>query len=461
MDAGDLTTMKPFALELVESGEALAYLHLSGAAVNRDDTSLTYTTAIEEREVTFQYEVLCICNGDTDRLGKAVVYQPSHDPDRIIVAFRAVRIDSDWSTSPSGNKADVESMLDTKFHKTSWLPSKTSQMSFGVARHAGGIWAGGVRGGLSEFLKTTKAREVHFTGLSLAGALAQAVALRSVFEKALPNFHERACVFTFGAVPWINDIGAACYADILGERTVHLCTRMTVHANVLPVSCPAWWEAAVGAAYELDARDVGESSRPFIVADPITSAFAEEHAVMCNTFAIESTRGAPAAKWCNTDDDEVDFWRSGARCSAVTRFPPHLVPRTGIHDLMNHKLPPHDALVRDYMRLHRGRAYKAAVRALVHCAIEARRARDLEATETPTFTAAESPSISVTASAMPKLPRNSSSKRRLADLDEENATDAGNAFEISAELLSEGTRRMNKIASYGSLGRGLDELSMC
>merc|ERR1719305_862420 len=106
-----LGELPPFANSLIESGEALAYLHLSGNAVNfdADHQEITYTTTVNEKEVSFTYDVLCSCSGWAGKHGKAVVYRPIHDPDRIVIAFRAVRLAID-AGQISGNSSDVASM---------------------------------------------------------------------------------------------------------------------------------------------------------------------------------------------------------------------------------------------------------------------------------------------------------------------------------------------------------------
>jgi len=449
--------MPAFALSLIESGEALAYLHLSGAAVNDSKTELTYETTIAEKTVTFRYEVLCTESGSNDRLGKLVVYQPAHDPQRLVVAFRAVRVDTD---RVCGNKADVQSMLDTNFVSTSWLPGKRSRISYGIARHAGGIWGNDPGKGLRAFLQKSDAREVHFTGLSLAGGLAQAVALRCAFDASL-GLRERVNVFSFGAVPWLNASGASDYASKLGERAMHLCTHSTVQAHrFADGDRPDWWEKIGAADEDEDGADGGRHD--YTVIDPITSAFSREHALLCSTFAIEG-RGAakvrePDATGTDKDEEEragvlsplpqeEDVWAAGTRLRRRTHFPPSLVSRKSILDLMDNKLPPHHPLLNDYMRLHRGRAYKAAVRGLVRSAMESRHAFEYSSTPPPA------------APAFPKI-RRTSSKRTLADLETENATDATNCSETEQPAQQHGG--MSKIASYGSLANSfkLDEISM-
>jgi hypothetical protein len=466
--------LPPFANALVKSGEALAYLHLSGSAVTQNQTDISYEATVKDRTVAFSYNVLRTCCGDNDYHGKAVVYQPAHDPNRIVVAFRAVRLETskhssgsraDTGKDISGNRADVEAMLELRVASADWLPSSEARISYGIIRHAGVIWACGRDGGLRAFLKTCKAREIHFTGLSLAGALAQVVALKSELETTL-GICERARVITFGAVPWANASAAADYASVLGERAAHLCTHMTLRVSVHTAPDDRPWWVSNGAPAE-DGRmpmpmhgDVLDLVQTYDVVDPLTCAFKPDHAMLCSTFAVESREAPKVRRWYHSptvqSQDENELWVTGADVRGLARFPAGLVPRKDIVDLFRNQLGQEHSLLNDYLLLHRGRAYKSAVRGLVHSAMERARLRDEPAAITPVVTPVVAP---VAAPTLPKLRRNSSSKRTLSD--PENAIDTSNA-QTTLEWPAQQTGGISKVASYGSLANSfkLDEINM-
>lgn len=465
------TELPPFAAGLIESGEALAYLHLTGshaamaaAKLDADVGSVhTYETSMPsdpETKISFDYEVLAIFNGDRGDLGQAVAYQPQHAPDRVVVAFRAVRVGQiDALTSQtSGNRQDVESYLDPCFIKTTWLPSR-ARMSRGLCRHAGAVWALGSTGGLGNFLVSQCAgKAVHFVGLSLAGALAQATALRATIETKETKIDERAHVITFGALPWANAGAAECYSKILGARSVHLASRLSERVEAADarsgqpaVMAPCWWD---------ERRDVADAGgeRMYDVLDPLTNAFVNEHTVLPNTYAIDALE-------CRADADVVDVseaasvseslglpshaWTSGAHLTALTTFPEAIVPRQRLQALMSQMLEDDDALVLDYMRLHRGRAYKAALKALVDSTRAAKKRRAREAEEEPP----------AAAKLRPGLRRNTSKRtldEALLDPNNENVADGSN----TAIAERPPTGRLSKVASYGSLADKLDQIGM-
>lgn len=361
-----------FASELVESGEALCYLHLSGNHAAIEGESLDarvggvhrYETKVGDSTVDYSYAVLAVFRDSLGDLGQAVVYRPHHAHSRVVVAFRAMRPGKTGAQS-----ADVASMLAIKLVRTAWLP-RGAKMSIGVCAHASSACAPHVNGGLLHFLSVDcKGLAVHFTGLSLAGALAQTIALRAAREHAADgDVGSRAHVLTFGATPWGNAATADTYRTALGGRSVHLVTRLTQERpahlaafHALPVM--PWWEPL----------EAGASPARFASLDPLTVGFAAEHAIMPHTYAISSFGDSAVLARANVHDAELDDWSSGADLRPVTAWPAQLVPKQRLHSLMCHELPEHDGLLLDYMRLHRGRAYKAALKALTRCAMDAQR----------------------------------------------------------------------------------------
>ena len=68
-------------------------------------------------------------------IGRAIAYEPLHDPDRVVIAFRAAR---NSAASVAEAHIDVDNMLDHKAVCVDWLP-RDATLSRGVARHAGSI----------------------------------------------------------------------------------------------------------------------------------------------------------------------------------------------------------------------------------------------------------------------------------------------------------------------------------
>jgi len=195
--------------------------------------------------------------------------------------------------------------------------------------------------------------------------------------------------------------------------------------------------------------DVLNLVQTYDVVDPLTCAFKPDHAMLCSTFAVESREAPKVRRWYDVrrvrSQDENDLWVTGADVRGLARFPAGLVPRKDIVDLFQNQLGQEHSLLNDYLLLHRGRAYKSAVRGLVHSAMERARLRDEPAAITPVVTPVVAP---VAAPTLPKLRRNSSSKRTLSD--PENAIDTSNA-QTTLEWPAQQAGGISKIASYGSL----------
>jgi len=482
-------TFPAWAGDLIESGESLAYLHLSGNHAALDDSikvgSLhTYETTLceaGEQRVKFQYEVLSVFNGDSDELGKGVAYRPLHDPDRIIISFRAVRVDA---LKFAGNELDVNSMLDRTFLQTNWLP-RVARISRGICRHAGCIWSLGEEGGLAAWLARhcKEAKVVHFTGLSLAGALAQVLGLRALIDGGDTCLGERAHIFTFGTVPWCNTAAGELYNRVLAERAVHLATRLLqqttapASAGGLAEEVPSWWLPA--APEGSPSGDSSTYSRVYRVLDPLTAAFGDDHALLSFTYAIDSPQRIVARDepfdFCARS---FDFWSAGCVLSRLTSWDGARTPHAALGQLMTRQLAESDPLSTDYLRLHRGRAYKAALLSLVRSAVRARHAREgiIPAPYPVSLSAQQHNATAPGASQLeaaclpdadaPKggMRRNSSSKRSLAAMlegSDENGTDPNHSSPYGSPTLSGQRGGMTKIASYGSLADKLDEFNMC
>ena len=375
----------PFVSELLATGEVLAYLHLSGHHAATDPKLKTFhkyeTTAggkHSEKPLVFEYEVVAVEGANGGQHGRAVVYRPLHAPDRYVIAFRAVRAQCCAAAMAGadaiihGHPADVDAMLDPKFVQTTWLPAE-ARVSRGICRHAGSTWAI-ERGGLQSWLtdECPPNANIHFVGLSLAGALTQMTALRAVIENETA-LGERAHVLTFGALPWTNQGGRDCYERSLGSRAAHLVTELYQQTpGVFPPAVEPWW---IESTHERELVSFGNThAREYSVIDPLSSGCAPEHVLMHNTFAIGDP-DQPATD--PTTAVKADFWHAeGVSLRLHTVAPQNIVSRREIGKLMTHGLEEDDQLKIDYLRLHRGRAYKVALTALVRSAMQKRQAAE-------------------------------------------------------------------------------------
>jgi len=429
--------LSPFAAQLLQSGEALAYLHLSGnhCTSKVDDNQIgsvhTYQVALrhdqpEGDKFAFEYEVLGVFDS---YIGKCVVYAPLHAPERTVIAFRGVRIDVNMK---EGNASDVSSMLERRMTRVTWLPSK-ARMSIGICRHAGAIW-GGTPGrahlgghttshGLVEFLRTRlrPESEVHFTGLSLAGSLAQLMALRCCLDASIP-IADGAHVLTFGALPFMNAETASVYDATLGARCAHLATRllerMSPAATIRAATSPWWIEA--------DDDDDDAAEKVYAALDPLTLSFMTEPKQPAHTYAIESEQRRASTDcgdgfsiysahpfWSKPDDPDGG---GAARLRAVREWPTDVILRSRLHQLMLNQLDDTDGLHIDFLRLHRGKAYKTAVLALVNSAIETQQAQRASERAAGESERAGEPAAAPTAPTGGVGMRKTSSKRALSEM---------------------------------------------
>ena len=368
-----------FAKQLIETGEAFAYLHLSGNHAAKDRTKdleeiHTYTAWADDfsRPIgSFSYKVLGDFGSNDGMIGRAIAYEPLHDPDRVVIAFRAAR---NSAASVAEAHIDVDNMLDHKVVCVDWLP-RDATLSRGVARHAGSVWghAGSQgfgksagNGGIFAFLQGhCQGKQVHFTGLSLAGALAQAIALRTACDEKM-DMSKRCSVLTFGATMWGNQALTSVYENKLGPRAAHLVTSLMqrtdapVHADGLMARDTPWWVPVDG------------SDGLARVFDPLTLPFMPQHKVQCNTFVVHDPECVAQKARFDMYDDHLAFWamdrtpRCSTRATRVSEWPTSLVGREALKRLLKNELLQGEEmqLQADYLRLHRGKAYLFALRAL-------------------------------------------------------------------------------------------------
>ena len=273
---------------------------------------------------------------------------------------------------------------------------------------------------------------VDFTGLSLAGALSQICALRTCLDKETCHLAPSVHCVTFGATPCMNQKGVNIYSEALGARACHLVTRLTQNITKGPTwrplesRPPPWWapvadaddvtgldapsaealmlaealdgpvwpQAVGGIQGGIDLRSNKGIKSRYHVLDPLTQPFAPGQCTkLPNTFAIESSDLGDYATMSELDPDECldlhhrspPHWKHGAKLTMLqweeesprgkerTSFlggneEKQIINRRALVALFANQLPLDHTLSRDYMRLHRGRAYKVALISLVKSA---------------------------------------------------------------------------------------------
>ena len=156
---------------LLESGEALALLSLTGSRCDRLDESsvgkvIEYRLRDDQLETigpTFRYEVLQ--NFGCGSYSRAVAFRRLDVADgsrRIILAFRGVRPGADQSDCPSpvsgeqspntspppspsspwrsAEKEDLAALCDGRSCSLKWLPKMSMKVSLGITRYHGSVW---------------------------------------------------------------------------------------------------------------------------------------------------------------------------------------------------------------------------------------------------------------------------------------------------------------------------------
>lgn len=490
------------ASELLESGESAAYLYLSGSMSAQGDVQVgqvfSYKATVPTspaRKETFEYEVLQRFTSARGLLGQAVVFRALRGPKkRMVIAFRGVRTQAHAAKGLVGHSVDTAAMLrPLQAFPQYWncpsdeAPSSSSRpmLSDGVRRYLDSICSDddpGNAGGLVHWLRAiamfspNSFDEVHFTGHSFGGTLAQGAALRVALEPSLQPIHGRVRLLAFGSVPWLNESGAELYRKALGSRAVHLVTQLLQRCS-RPSGAKQWaMPACAGDADSLSGSQLFSFVGYDLVRDPLTTGFAVEHAVPHNTFAIENL--SVQEEWdkfsmtrsglTRTDRHKMthlfsadEVWTDGARVVQPTScWPaPSLLPVAMgpyLAKLMQGTLEQDDPLLVDFFRLHRGRSYRAALLSVASSLQDERaRAQELEATTVQQKGAMQTDAADAAEPKQaPSLGRTLSKRSLAALLDEPKQGDENGP---SDNVQRKG---MTKIASYGSLTQCLDSIAM-
>jgi len=160
-DAAALGRRLPWLERLVKSSEASACLSLCG----NHASTLTSDAAGDMVECrvrcqdgfplgpTLEFQVAEVFGDDA---GRAIAFRPMHDPTRLIIAFRGVRVEREALKSQaaqpvrSRNRSrgsavsdrgiDIKNMLGTQCASADWLPELGMRVHDGVMRHHDSFW---------------------------------------------------------------------------------------------------------------------------------------------------------------------------------------------------------------------------------------------------------------------------------------------------------------------------------
>lgn len=420
--------MPDWARELLSSGEAVACLSLAGnhaVKLVADDVggAVEYSVrTMQAGELTpvagpFVYACDGVFGGEK---GKAVVFRPHHDPSLVIVAFRGVRtqvapaddVEPRYSTPGDGGASDGGgSSTNSSFTKAAprsrppsprtagqkpplgasadaaaadekgdalaeqaaidranfvrvecaepgWLSGSALRVHAGVLDHHESLWDSrpGSRGlvdWVADQISREPAQRVVFVGLSFGGALAQLTAYR--VARVYPSLRDSLHVLAMGSVQWANALMARHARNVFGDRVVNLVTTRVVSLAATPEAAraallrraelPGWW-------VPLDA-----SAAHCLVVDPVTANASREFQPLANVFALSMPAGAGA--------HETDLPLALLPASCVQPVMDVSVPRATLVDWISGRLPADEQFHVDYLRLHVGRQYRAALVALM------------------------------------------------------------------------------------------------
>ena len=158
-----------------------------------------------------------------------------------------------------------------------------------------------------------------------------------------------------GSVQWANALMARHARNVFGDRVVNLVTTRVVSLAATPEAAraallrraelPGWW-------VPLDA-----SAAHCLVVDPVTANASREFQPLANVFALSMPAGAGA--------HETDLPLALLPASCVQPVMDVSVPRATLVDWISGRLPADEQFHVDYLRLHVGRQYRAALVALM------------------------------------------------------------------------------------------------
>jgi len=391
-DAAALGRRLPWLERLVKSSEASACLSLCG----NHASTLTPDAAGDMVECrvrcqdgfplgpTLEFQVAEVFGDDA---GRAIAFRPMHDPTRLIIAFRGVRVEREALKSQaaqpvrSRNRSrgsavsdrgiDIKNMLGTQCASADWLPELGMRVHDGVMRHHDSFWTvrhenrqqrksgaaaaaaaaaeeeegGGERktAYLGDWLPgQTGASEILFVGLSLGAALAQISALRAAAEN--PHLAPRIYVLALGTVQWADHATARHYRRIFEDRSAQL-VNTARSAGPAPQHA-GWWVPEPGSS-----SNSLEGAAGYVVVDPLTAELAPQFCLLHNVVP------------CRVPEPD-----SAELASLELALEPHIAEVTAqlgtLSALMRGTLNSAHPMSHDYQRLHLGRNYRSTLRDL-------------------------------------------------------------------------------------------------
>ena len=369
-----------FINTLLAEDQATALLQLATHhTLNLDHTHIHSTVEANNKQYTY---TLTGVFGDN---GRALAFQPNHEPDTLVIAFRATRVNPHamqkaTMPNPQTNKqtanrnrnrripvatntnADVKTVLCTNMVGAKWLPA-SARVHAGVLDYHFDIWGGddhsarrvGCGAGLLEFLSNAHRngnfpQRVLLVGLSLGAALAQITALRLSLENSPfgQSFARSIFVFACGGLQWADCTSANLYRKKLADRAVMFISYRLAREST--ESMKTWC---------LSEPDVAGGCKKVKVLDPIVVRYGSTSAVH-NVFSllVEVESEAPSTR---LKQREVRTTMSPLDPDV---FASATAPLPALSALLTGQIPRSHALRSDYFALHLSRHYKTIVDAL-------------------------------------------------------------------------------------------------
>ena len=151
----------PWLQRLLETSEANACLSLCGnhaSTLSADAVGVTVECRIRCQDgfplgPTLIFEAVGVFGDDA---GRAIAFRPLHDPSRLVVAFRGVRVEREalkshaaqpvrsrnrsMGSAVSDRGIDIKNMLGTQCASADWLPALDMRVHDGVMRHHDSFW---------------------------------------------------------------------------------------------------------------------------------------------------------------------------------------------------------------------------------------------------------------------------------------------------------------------------------
>ena len=405
----------PWLQRLLQTSEANACLSLCGnhaSTLTADAIGSTVECRVRCQDgfplgPTLIFEAVGVFGDDA---GRAIAFRPLHDPSRLVIAFRGVRVEREalkshaaqpvrsrnrsMGSAVSDRGIDIKNMLGTQCASADWLPALDMRVHDGVMRHHDSFWtsrqcsrnerktlgtqtvlpsdelAMDTTAYLGAWLKNqVEASEILFVGLSLGAALAQISALRAVSEH--PHLAAKIRVLALGTVQWADGATTQYYKERFGDHSVQFvntaraCGPAPLHAGWWVNEPPRRAMVSLGspgsaAGSSVGSRSAGGSSSDtlefdaeeyFIVVDPLTAQLAPPFCLLHNV--IPCVVPEP-------DSDELaqlDLEIAPVIASVTAQL-------GTLSALMRGTLNSQHPMSFDYQRLHLGRNYRSTLRDL-------------------------------------------------------------------------------------------------